>query len=99
MQAPPLSKEGLPSIAMKSCRPCQSATTQQLGKVRDFGCSSQGYRIEYDILGRCSSTVEQPNRIWQMWRSIPSAGPTRSWLPNCLVLDLTLPGDRLRELQ
>jgi hypothetical protein len=66
--------------------------------VRDFGCSSQGYHIEYDILGRCSSMVERSNRSWQMGRSIPSAGPTRSWLPNCLV-DLTLPGVKLRELQ
>jgi hypothetical protein len=44
-------------------------------RVRDFNCSSQGHRIEYDALGRCSSMVERPNRSWQMWRSIPSAGP------------------------
>jgi hypothetical protein len=44
-------------------------------RVRDFGCSSQGHRIAYDTLGRCSSMVERPNRSWQMWRSIPSAGP------------------------
>ena len=43
-------------------------------RVRDFNCSSQGHRIEYDTLGRCSSMIERPNRSWQMWGSIPSAG-------------------------
>jgi hypothetical protein len=56
-------------------------------RVRDFNCSSQGHRIEYDTLGRCSSMVERPNRSWQMWRSIPSAGPKRVRLEVEAALD------------
>ena len=56
----------------QSRRPSTDSATS---RARDFGCSLQGHRIAYDTLGRCSSMVEQPNRIWQMGRSIPSAGP------------------------
>jgi hypothetical protein len=42
-------------------------------RVRDFNCSSQG--PSHRVRRRCSLMVERPSTPWQMWGSIPSAGP------------------------